>query len=128
VETELDVILRDLLARQDLSAETRAELADFQEQAQAGGLDAADRAYVVALSNRLSGKPVASEGVPLRDEEEEDPWRARALEAEAKLQALQAAVERVLDPAGADEAEAAIRTRLRDSLTQEWTRIEQGEG
>jgi hypothetical protein len=131
-DTEIEGVLRDLLLRKDLSADTRAELAEFEAEAKGGRLDSADRKYVLALAKRLTGKAAGAatgDGDTLDYYEEETPWRDRAHAAEAKLEAMRAAVDRVLDPAalGADDPEAEIRRRLRDALRSELERIEKGE-
>ena len=48
-------MIEGLLARNDLSEETRAELADFQTEIDAGDLEPADQRYLLALHRRLAG-------------------------------------------------------------------------
>jgi len=47
-------LIEGLLARSDLSEETRAELASFSEEIKAGSLEAADQRYLLALHRRLA--------------------------------------------------------------------------
>ena len=47
-------MIEALLARDDLSAQTRAELDSFREELAAAGLDAADQRYLLALHRRLA--------------------------------------------------------------------------
>ena len=47
-------VIEALLARADLSDETRAELGSFREEFEAGGLEAADQRYLLALHRRLA--------------------------------------------------------------------------
>lgn len=135
-DSELETVLRDLLAREDLSAETRDELEDFRAQVLAGTLDGADRGYVLALAQRLTGKGTGHAGVPANDTisgydvDDEDVWRERALAAEAKLQAFKDAFERAIGGAATlDEGpEAQTRRELYDRMKQEIEQIERGEG
>jgi hypothetical protein len=141
-DTEIQSILRDLLARKELSSDTREELQDFQTQAQGGELDRTDREYVLALARRLTGKAVGggavadSDALDHYDYDEEQSWRERAHEAEqraalaeAKLAEIKAAFERLYGPAAiAPGPEADIRREIYDTFGRELERIERGEG
>lgn len=136
-DTEIEAILRGLLARGDLSAETRRELEEFQAEARAGRLDPADRGYVVALARRLGGgEAAAAGGVADEQYEEEHSWRERAqaaerraAAAEARLAAVKAAFERLYEPAAiAPGPEAEIRRAVYDAFRREIERIEAEEG
>jgi len=48
-------VIAALLARDDLSEDARADLADFQSAAESGALDAQDEAYIRALAARVGG-------------------------------------------------------------------------
>jgi hypothetical protein len=136
-DSEIEAVLRDLLGREDLSAETREELQDFRAQAHAGTLDAADRGYILALAQRLTGKapprPTGAAANDTRsgyDDDDDEVWRERALAAEAKLQAFKDAVERTIGGAAtlAEGPEAQARRELYDRMKQEIERIEKGQG
>lgn len=55
-DSRLGALLERLEAHAGISAETRAELADFRRDLAEGSLDAGDRKYVVALAGRLGVK------------------------------------------------------------------------
>lgn len=134
-DSEIETVLRELLGRQDLSAETREELQEFQAQAAAGKLEPADRNYVLALAKRIGAESAAGLVVPTGGDgggydDDEEVWRARALAAEAKLEAFKDAFERTIGGAATlDEGpEAQARRELYDRLKQEIERIDRGEG
>jgi hypothetical protein len=138
-DTEIQTILRDLLARTDLSTDTREELKEFQTQAQGAGLDRTDRDYVLALARRLTGTAVGgavadSDTLDHHDYDEEHSWRERAQEAEqraaaaeAKLAEIKDAFERLYGPAAAAPGpEADIRREVYETFSRELERIEKG--
>lgn len=140
-DTEIEAVLKELLGRDDLSADTREELEEFQNQARAGNLDPLDRNYVLGLAKRMGAKSAGrtlagGAGDALDDYEEETSWReraheaeARAAAAEAKLQAVRDAIERTIGRAATlDEGpEAQARRELYDALKVELERIDRGE-
>ncbi|MBX6322542.1 MAG: hypothetical protein IRY94_11995 [Rhodospirillaceae bacterium] len=138
-DTEIEVILRDLLARRDLSQETREELAQFHAESRADRLDPDDRRYIVALARRLGAAAAAapateSESGAAYDEEHSWRERAQAAEqraaaAEARFAAVKEAFERLYGPAAiAPGPEAEIRRAVYDAFRREIERIEAGEG
>jgi hypothetical protein len=145
-DTEIEAVLRELLGRDELSADTRAELEEFQAQARDGKLEAMDRSYILGLAKRMDAKSLGrlpGKGASVADEEtldhyeEETSWRdraheaeARAAAAEAKLQAMKDAIERTIGGAATlDEGpEAQARRQLYDQLKVELERIDRGEG
>lgn len=107
-------LIKALLNSGKISADTREDLEEFQNELKEGALDQSDTRYVQALAARILGKGEISDVDDVEDDDEEeidesewDELEERAEEAEARVEELEAEVAALEERIDALEGELA---------------------